>query len=177
MSGRGEQILMPTARINFLGYSISGYLYSALAMLMADDLLSDSQVVLFSSCTHIRDMNPVSVLVIDEDAFRRSKQFYEEGYKEEASREFRCWMEEEETGLWFKRLFFNERGRNRLHDFTRVLSNGILIIGDPQDEVFPLEAMKANLGGFLNCRALALGRHEFPFNISGLGGEEFPSTC
>ncbi|HVN25550.1 MAG TPA: DUF6051 family protein [Syntrophorhabdales bacterium] len=173
MTGRGEQILAPTARINFLGYSITGYLYLALVMLMGDDLLSDSRVVLFSSCTHIRDMNPVSVLVIDEDAFRRSKQFYEGGYKEQASPEFRCWLHEEETGLWFKRLFFNEGGRDRLHDATRTLSNRVLIIGDPHDEVFPLEATKANLGGFLHCRAMALGRHEFPFNISDLKEKSF----
>ena len=177
MTGRGEQILAPTARINFLGYSISGYLYLALAMLMGDDLLTDSRVVLFSSGTHIRDMNPVSVLVIDGDAFRRSKQFYEEGYKEQASRELRCWLEGEETGLWFKRLLFNEGGRNQLHDFTRTLSNRILIIGDPHDEVFPLEAIKTNLGGFLNCHAMALGRHEFPFNISDLEGKSFQALA
>jgi hypothetical protein len=40
------------------------------------DLSTDPQVVLFSSCTHMRDMTPVSILVIDEDAFRRLKQFW-----------------------------------------------------------------------------------------------------
>jgi hypothetical protein len=118
-------------------------------------------------------MNPVSVLVIDEDAFRKAKRFYNEEYKKLASTDFCRWMEEEEVDVWFRRLFLNEGGRGEIHRFTRTLSDRILIISDRNDEVFPLEAIRKNLGEFLRYQELLLGRHEFPFNFSHLQGKSF----
>ncbi len=172
-AGRKEPLLSPEVRMVFLGYSISGYLFFVLPCLLEKDLLDGFRLVLFSSCTRIADMNPVSVLVIDGDAFQRTKQFYKKGYKEQGTREFRRWLEEEEFGVWFQDLFFNEGGSDRIRAYTQTLGSRILAIGDPQDEVFPFEAIKNNLGPFVDYQALTLGRHEFPFNIAALEGKTF----
>lgn len=161
------------AKIHFLGYSISGYLYLAFLLIHAQGLLDDSRCLLFSSCTLWEDMDPVSVLVIDREAYEKATDFYMGGYQKEASPEFLEWFLETEIGVWFRTLFLDHSSLKSLKMEVQKLQGRLLIIADPNDPVFSAASIVNHLGEGTPILSLELGRHEFPFNIVRLDGRSF----
>jgi hypothetical protein len=158
--------------IHFLGYSISGFLHLTLLLMHGQGFLHNSRCLLFSTCASWQDIDPVSVLVIDQDAFQRAGRFYQGSHKKEGSREFLRWLYETEVGLWFRRLFLEE-DREILHREVQKLDGRLVVVVDPKDPVFPIEGIVRNLGKGVPIFTLSLGRHEFPFNIESLD-QPFP---
>jgi len=158
--------------VHLLGYSISGFLHLALLMTHGQGLLRNSRCVLFSTCASGRDMDPVSILVMDQHAFQALMEFYTSTHKTTISKEFQRWFYETDLGVWFQRLFL-EQDREILHRKVRTLYRRLLVVADPKDAIFSLEDIRKNLGEGIRSLPVDLGRHEFPFNISSLEGRDF----
>lgn len=171
LAGRKIKPFREDTHVHFLGYSISGYLYLGLLLLHGQGILRNSRCLLFSSCASGEDINPVSILVIDQEAFEKALKFYGSGHKRQASTEFLRWFYETEAGQCFQSLFL-EAGKEKLHECVQKLVSRLAIIADPKDSIFPLEGIVRNLGKGIPTLILDLGRHEFPFNISELEGRE-----
>ncbi len=150
---------------DFLGYSISGYLFLGTLLEDRDSWLEESLLVLFNSFCAWDEANPVSVLVVDREAYDRGTRFYLEDYRREASDGFLALYEETEEGILFRRLFLRAAGGPPLREEVARLRERILIIADPHDPVFPGHAVGGHLGHEIPSVLLTLGRHEFPFNI------------
>ncbi len=172
----GGQILDLTkegATVHFLGYSMSGYLFLGELLLDAEGLFEESKCVLFNSFAAWDEANPVSVLVVDEDAYRKGTDFYLGAYRLSSDREFMALYEDSREGVLFRRLFLRDSGFSPLRSELGPLRERLLIVADPHDPVFPGKAIARHLGEDLATVFLTLGRHEFPFNISRADGENF----
>ena len=86
------------ASVHFVGYSITGYLYLALLLIHGSRILHRGRCVLFHTCALAVDVDPRSVLVIDQKAFLTCREFYQRRYKKRASKEFIAWYEETAVG-------------------------------------------------------------------------------
>lgn len=150
---------------HLLGYSISGYLFLGALLNDKDSWLDESLLVLFNSFTAWDEANPVSVLVVDQQAYDRGTRFYLEDYRTEAKEGFRALYEDTEEGVLFRRLFLRAAGGPPLRQEVARLRERILIIADPHDPIFPGRAIGGHLGHEIPTVLLNLGRHEFPFNI------------
>lgn len=167
LDGKSARPFKEGTKIHFLGYSITGYLFLTLLLTSKENTLASSRCILFSTCARPEEINPISILVIDHDAFIRTQEFYRNLVKTGASRELLRWYNETEVGLWFQRLLVDSDG-NYLPIEARNLSERLMIIADPKDPIFPLESIIKNFGNEIPISTLDLGRHEFPFNIKTL---------
>lgn len=159
-------------RIHFLGYSISGYLHLAMLFIHANDILKNSRCILFLSGCSIYEMDPVSPLVIDRDAFLKARAFYVERYKDEGSTDFLDLFLETKLGFWFRQIFLQQGSSSHFRESIRNLSPRLFLLTDSKDTVFPFEAIQNNLGP-VPYYLLNLGRHEFPFNIDSIDGKNY----
>lgn len=150
---------------HFLGYSISGYLFLGALLMDEQKRLKESSLVLFNSFSAWDDANPVSVLVVDQEAYDRGTRFYLGDYLSEASEGFRTLYEETQEGILFRRLFLRGAGGPPLREAVARLREQLLIIADPHDPIFPGRAIGEHLGQEIPTVLLNLGRHEFPFNL------------
>ncbi len=162
---------------HFLGYSISGYLFLGALLMDVDGWLEESRMVLFNSFTAWDEANPVSVLVVDQEAYQRGTSFYLEGYRKEGSPGFRSLYEDTPEGNRFRQLFLKHGGDRPLsHDVARVRDR-LLVIADPHDPIFPGQAIGEHLGREIPTVLLSLGRHEFPFNLPRTDAMGFPQLA
>jgi hypothetical protein len=150
---------------HFLGYSISGYLFLGALLMDVDGWLEESRLVLFNSFTAWDEANPVSVLVIDQEAYERGTSFYLEGYRKEGSPGFRSLYEDTPEGNRFRQLFLKNGGERPLSHDVSGLRDRLLVIADPHDPIFPGRAIGGHLGEGTAMVFMSLGRHEFPFNL------------
>lgn len=150
---------------HFLGYSISGYLFLGALLMDREGLLNGSRCILFNSFTAWDEANPVTVLVIDQEAYERGTRFYLEDYRKDAKARFRGLYEDTEEGVWFRRLFLRHGGDRPLSQKLARLRDRLLVIADPHDPIFPGRAIGKHLGEEIPYAFMSLGRHEFPFNI------------
>jgi len=172
----GGQILDLTkegAIVHFLGYSMSGYLFLGELLLDAEGLFEDSKCVLFNSFAAWDEANPVSVLVVDEDAYRKGTDFYLGAYRLSSDEGFIALYEDSREGVLFRKLFLRDSGLSPLKTDLAPLRERLLLIADPHDPIFPGKAIARHLGEDLATVFLTLGRHEFPFNISRADSENF----
>lgn len=162
---------------DFLAYSISGYLFLGAILMDQDHWVEESRLVLFDSFTAWDEANPVSVLVVDQEAYERGTRFYLGDYREEASEEFRALYEETAEGIMFRRLFLRGTVGTPLRQEVARLRERLLIIADPHDPVFPGQAIGEHLGHDIPSVLLSLGRHEFPFNLPRTDAMGFPQLA
>lgn len=150
---------------HFLGYSISGYLFLGALLMDEQKWLKESNLVLFNSFSAWDEANPVSVLVVDQEAYDRGTRFYLGDYLREASEGFRTLYEETQEGILFRRLFLRAAEGLPLKEEVATLRERLLVIADPHDPIFPGRAIGEHLGQEIPTVLLNLGRHEFPFNL------------
>jgi len=162
----------PDTKIYFLGYSISGYLHLVLLLIHGRGILKKSKCLLFLSGASGYEMDPVSPLVIDREAFLKAGAFYIEKYKREGSKDFLHWFLDTELGFWFREIFLQEMGSSYLKRAIKELKGRVFLITDPEDKVFPLRGINRNLG-IIPSSLLHLGRHEFPFNLDTIDGKTY----
>ena len=172
----GGQLLALTqegAIVHFLGYSLSGYLFLGELLLDGEGLFEESKCVLFNSFAAWDEANPVSVLVVDEEAYRKGTDFYLGTYKLSSPKEFVALYEDSREGVLFRRLFLRDSGFSPLKAELAPLRERLLLVADPHDPIFPGKAIARHLGEDMATVFLTLGRHEFPFNISRTDSESF----
>lgn len=167
MAARGPvQPLAQGAIPHFLGYSVSGYLFLGALLMDREGWLEGSGCLLFNSFTAWDEANPVSILVIDQEAYQRGTRFYLEDYRREATKEFQTWYEGTEEGMLFQGLFLKQAGTSPLSRRVDRVRDRLLVVADPKDPIFPGRAIGKHLGEGIATVFMSLGRHEFPFNIT-----------
>jgi pimeloyl-ACP methyl ester carboxylesterase len=148
-------------RVDFLGYSIGGYLTVSLLLEERDQPdLAESRAVIFAAAAPFAHANPalnantLSPFILDELATQRVRQFY--------GSEAAAPLLDNPHGRWCRALFRAEH--NVLDAPLQSLRSRLLTIGNTADTVVPSDGM-AETFGTLDCQ-LALGAHEYPFSLS-----------
>ena len=155
------QPFMEGTRVDFLGYSIGGYLTLGLLMGQLEHaVLRDSRAVIFAAAapiTHVTpalNANPLSPFILDGRASERLWGFYR-------STEADAVLGSPE-GQWCRAIFRAEQ--ERLGPVLQRIRSRVLTIGNLADSVIPAEGMAVTLGPL--DHVLALGAHEYPFSLA-----------
>lgn len=153
----------PGARPHFLGYSAGGYL--ALVLMLADPggRLQESRCVVFAAGASLDGVHPASIFIVDTDADDRFIQYHRTRQYERAEFDSTVAPLKDEPTRWLTEVFFHGP---RLAARLEVLRPRLLAIANIGDDVITADGMVRNLDR-LDVRRLALGIHEFPFNIPG----------
>jgi hypothetical protein len=137
-------------RVDFLGFSIGGYLTLSLLLGEGDHPdLAGSHAVIFAAAAPFAhtdqalNANPLSPFILDERATERVREFYRSAAAEP--------FLENAQGRWCRAIF--QRIRHR-----------VLTIGNTADTVVPAAGMAVTLGPL--DRVLTLGAHEYPFSLA-----------
>jgi hypothetical protein len=148
-------------RVDFLGYSIGGYLTVGLLLGEGDTSdLARSRAVIFAAAAPFAHADPalnantLSPFILDELATQRVRQFYG---SEAAAR-----LLDTPEGRWCRAMFRAEH--NVLDSPLRRLRARLLTIGNTADTVVPADGMAETFGA-LDC-LLSLGAHEYPFSLT-----------
>ncbi|MGH8058846.1 MAG: DUF6051 family protein, partial [Candidatus Entotheonellia bacterium] len=167
LDGQGADTLVPLqpfvagTRVDFLAYSIGGYL--TLALLLGEQdrpTLSDSRAVIFAAAapmTHVAPgvrANPLSPFILDGRASERLWSFYRSADAEP--------FLASPQGQWCRALFRAEHAM--LSPCLEPLRPRLLTIGNTADTVIPAAGMAVNLGPLDHL--FALGAHEYPFSVA-----------
>ena len=148
-------------RVDFLGYSIGGYLTVGLLLGEGDTPdLAQSRAVIFAAAAPFAHANPalnantLSPFILDGLATQRVRQFYG---SEAAAR-----LLDNPQGRWCRAIFRAEH--NVLDPPLQRLRTRLLTIGNTADTVVPPNGMAETFGA-LDC-LLSLGAHEYPFSLT-----------
>jgi alpha-beta hydrolase superfamily lysophospholipase len=148
-------------RVDFLGFSIGGYLTLGLLFAASEHpTLADSRAVIFAAAApfvhpdHSLMANPLSPFILDGRATERLRAFYR-------SPDADALLDNHE-GSWCRAIFRAER--RVLDDALPRLRSRLLTIGNAADTVIPAAGMEVTLGR-LDC-LLELGAHEYPFSLA-----------
>jgi hypothetical protein len=149
------------ARVDFLAYSIGGYL--TLGLLLGEGEtpeLRASRAVIFAAAapfTHpdpALNANPLSPFILDGKATDRVRQFYASTAAEP--------LLDNPQGRWWRALF---RAEHTVLDLPlRRLRHRLFTIGNTADTVIPPDGMAETFGP-LDC-VLPMGAHEYPFSVA-----------
>jgi hypothetical protein len=149
------------ARVDFLAYSIGGYLTLGLLLGEGDTPdLTTSRAVIFAAAAPFAhpdaalNANPLSPFILDGKATDRVRQFYTSTAAEP--------LLDNPQGRWWRALFRAEH--EVLDPALRRLRHRIFTIGNTADTVIPPDGMAETLGA-LDC-VLPLGAHEYPFSVA-----------
>lgn len=158
------------ARMDFLGYSIGGYLAQLALLANPDGLFSESRALLFSTGAALAQVRPQTILILDVDAQDQLTRYYDN----EATRAGRLPLLEE--------LHADEGERRWLPSMLYAdvsLRAGLVALGarvrgllNVKDLVFPPDAVRDALEG-IGLDEIELGLHELPFNQSNPLGETY----
>jgi hypothetical protein len=150
-------------RVDFLAYSIGGYLTLGLLLGEGDTPdLAASRAVIFAAAAPFTHPNPelnantLSPFILDGLATNRVRQFYGSAAAEP--------LLDNPQGRWCRALFRAEH--NVLDAPLRRLRARLLTIGNTADTVVPPDGMAETFGS-LDCQ-LPLGAHEYPFSLSNV---------
>jgi hypothetical protein len=148
-------------RIDFLAYSIGGYLTLGLLLGEGDTPdLAESQAVVFAAAapfTHLNpalNANPLSPFILDRRATDRVRQFY-------AAVEADSLLDNPQ-GRWCRAILRAEHAV--LDPPLQRLRTRLFTIGNTADTVIPPDGMEETFGP-LDC-LVPLGAHEYPFSLS-----------
>jgi hypothetical protein len=149
------------ARVDFLGFSIGGYLTLGLLLEASENpTLADSRGIIFAAAAPFVHpdqtviANPLSPFILDRRATERLRAFYR-------SPEADALMDNPE-GRWCRAVFHAERPALDMA-LPRIRSR-LLTIGNAADTVVPAAGMEATLGRL--DYLLELGAHEYPFSLA-----------
>ncbi|HEX2279996.1 MAG TPA: DUF6051 family protein [Candidatus Tectomicrobia bacterium] len=149
------------ARVDFLAYSIGGYLTLGLLLGEGDTSeLTASRAVIFAAAAPFAhpdaalNANPLSPFILDGKATDRVRQFY-------ASTAAQPLLDNPQ-GRWWRALFRAEH--EVLDPPLRRLRHRLFAIGNTADTVIPPDGMAETLGA-LDC-VLPMGAHEYPFSVT-----------
>lgn len=147
--------------VDFLAYSIGGYLTLGLLMGQGDSpSLARSRAVLFCTAAPIAqddpalNANPLSPFILDGRATERLWGFYH-------SDEAEPFLANPE-GYWCRAIFRAEQAI--LAPPLRHIRSRVLTIGNAADRVVPAAGMAVTLGPLDHI--LTLGAHEYPFSVA-----------
>ena len=148
-------------RVDFLGYSMGGYLTLGLLLGEGDRPdLAESRAVLFAAAAPFSHADPalnantLSPFILDGIATERVRQFYGSKAAEP--------LLDDPQGRWCRAIFRAEH--NVLDRPLQRLRARLLTIGNTADTVVPPGGMAETLGA-LDC-LLPLGAHEYPFSLA-----------
>ena len=148
-------------RVDFLAYSIGGYLTLALLLGEGDGPdLSSSRAVIFAAgapFTHSDqafNANTLSPFILDRVATERVRQFYGSGLAE--------LLLDNPPGRWCRAIFRAEP--SGLDIPLQRIRPRLFTVGNTADTVVPPAGMAETFGP-LDC-LLALGAHEYPFSVA-----------
>lgn len=148
-------------RVDFLGFSIGGYVTLGLLLGASENApLADSRAVIFAAAAPFVHpdrsavANPLSPFILDARATERLRAFYR---SPEADA---LWNNPE--GRWCRAIFRAERPA--LDAALPRIRRRLLAIGNARDAVIPAAGMEVTLGR-LDC-LLELGAHEYPFSLA-----------
>jgi hypothetical protein len=148
-------------QVDFLGYSIGGYLTVGLLLEEGDRPdLAESRAVIFAAAAPFAHANPalnantLSPFILDGLATQRVRQFY--------GSEAAAPLLDSPQGRWCRAMFRAEH--NVLDPPLRRLRTRLLTIGNTADTVVPPDGMAETFGA-LDC-LLSLGAHEYPFSLA-----------
>jgi len=156
-----RQPFVEGTRVDFLAYSIGGYLTLGLFMGEGENpALAESRAVIFAAAAPLSHVgpdlraNPLSPFILDGRASERLWSFY----RSEEAEPFLANPE----GQWCRALFRAEH--DVLGPRLQRLRHRLLTIGNTADTVIPAEGMAVNLGPLDHL--LTLGAHEYPFSVA-----------
>ncbi|HEX9871978.1 MAG TPA: DUF6051 family protein [Candidatus Tectomicrobia bacterium] len=148
-------------RVDFLGYSIGGYLTMDLLLGEGDrPALAESRAVIFAAAAPFSHSDPalnantLSPFILDGLATQRVQQFY--------GSEAAATLLDTPQGRWCRAIVRAEH--NVLDPPLRCLRTRLLTIGNTADMVVPSDGMAETFGA-LDC-LLSLGAHEYPFSLT-----------
>jgi hypothetical protein len=148
-------------RVDFLGFSIGGYLTLSLLLGEGDhpDLVGSQAVIFaaaapFAHADQALNANPLSPFILDERATERVREFY----RSAAADPFL----ENAQGRWCRAIFRAEA--DILGPPLQRIRDRVLTIGNTADTVVPAAGMAVTLGPL--DRVLTLGAHEYPFSLA-----------
>ena len=148
-------------RVDFLGFSIGGYLTLGLLLGEGDHPdLAGSRAVIFAAAApfahvdHAVTANPLSPFILDERATTRLREFYCSA----AAEPFLA----NEQGRWCQAIFRAEA--DVLGPPLQRMRNRLLTIGNTADTVVPADGMAVTLGPL--DYVFTLGAHEYPFSLA-----------
>jgi hypothetical protein len=148
-------------RVDFLGFSIGGYLTLGLLLGEGDHPdLAGSHAVIFAAAAplaHVDEAvnaNPLSPFILDERATACVREFY----RSTAAEPFL----ENAQGRWCRALFRAEA--DVLGPPLQRIRDRVLTIGNTADTVVPADGMAVTFGPL--DRVLTLGAHEYPFSLA-----------
>ena len=148
-------------RVDFLGYSIGGYLTVDLLLGEGDRPdLAESRAVIFAAAAPFAHANPalnadtLSPFILDGLATQRVRQYY--------GSEAAAPLLDTPQGRWCRAIVRAEH--NVLDPPLQRFRNRLLTIGNTADTVVPPDGMVETFGA-LDC-LLSLGAHEYPFSLT-----------
>jgi hypothetical protein len=163
----GDAGLMPQhpfadgTRVDFLGFSIGGYLTLGLFLGASEHpTLADSRAVIFAAAAPFVHpdptvvANPRSPFILDGRATDRLRTFY-------ASPDTETLLDNDE-GVWCRAIFLADQ--QRLNARLPHIRRRLLTIGNAVDTVVPVAGMEATLGRLDHI--IELGAHEYPFSLA-----------
>ncbi len=149
------------ARVDFLTYSIGGYLALGLLMGECDNpYLADSRSVIFAAAAPFTygaptlNANPLSPFILDGRATERLLGFYRSPEADP--------LLANPEGRWCRAILRAEQ--DVLGPHLRRIRSRLLTIGNAVDTVVPAEGMAVTLGPLDHL--LTLGAHEYPFSLA-----------
>lgn len=165
-----EGAFAPGARLDFLGYSIGGYLAELALLANPEGLFADSRAVLFSTGAALAQVRPQTILILDTDAQDALTRTYD---TEQARAGIHPLLPvlgaSADEARWLTAMLY---ATDELRAGIRRLGERVLVIANENDQVFPVDAVRDALEGAPR-HELALGLHELPFNQSTPLGETY----
>jgi hypothetical protein len=154
--------------MDFLGYSIGGYLAKLALLANPEGLFSESRGMLFCTGAALAQLRPQTILILDVDAQDQLTRYYDT----EETRTGRLPLfdtlgadDGERRGL--SSMLYADTG---MRDGLKALGTRVRGLLSTTDLVFPAEAVRDALEG-IALDEIELGLHELPFNQSAPLGE------
>jgi len=168
----GQHPLLPEVRsFDFFAYSIGAFLGQIMFLANPDRILDDSRLFLFCGGALFSQMNGVSRLIMDQQAFNTLYRFYlhDLPHEEKNLPELAESLNHTELGLGFKAMLAEHSLQSFRQERYKALKESIVAFTIRNDHVIPAEAVKSLLTEFIPVKILDFpeqANHENPFPTS-----------
>jgi pimeloyl-ACP methyl ester carboxylesterase len=158
--------------VDFFSYSIGAFLSQILFLANPDSLLSNSKLFMFCGGSVFSEMNGISKLIMDEQAFNKLHNFYVYGLENTSGyNDVKGYIHTTPLGRAFRAMLSYDKLKEYRNDLFKKLNKQIQAIGLIKDTVIPVRGILGTLGGGKKCTNAEVMdfpyaySHEMPFPL------------
>jgi len=170
----GNPYAKANAQVDFFAYSIGAFLSQIIFIANPNNVVTDSRLFMFCGGSFFNDMNGVSKMIMDEEAFAKIFRYYNDEFEKESVKETRLghFISENRLAMAFRSMLNVERLREFRSDMLLKLRSqisGISLVTDQVISPIGVSSFFRSIGS-KNIEMVDFAyphSHEQPFPING----------